>query len=293
MKKFKVTLLCLFMTCALSCTDQTLEKRNQELQAQQDTLLAQLSEQEAMMSELQSCLDLLTMSMDSIALQEDVLFLPDPENPNKPLDKKQLQNRLDVFSELVSRQHDLIASLEDSLDMQNEALAGLRRVISNYRLQIEKKDAEIVSMKEELRSKDASISSLKKQVTRMTADIKTKDSDIDYLLNVSDQQQKIMDSQDEILNEGYYLVKSKKELSALGIKSADISNAKVSLSDFNKVDIREFAGLTISSDRIKVLSQMPASSYELVKNSDGTTTLKILSSADFWQYSNILIVQTR
>ena len=127
----------------------------------------------------------------------------------------------------------------------------------------------------------------------MTADIKTKDSDIDYLLNVSDQQQKIMDSQDEILNEGYYLVKSKKELSALGIKSADISNAKVSLSDFNKVDIREFAGLTISSDRIKVLSQMPASSYELVNNSDGTTTLKILSSADFWQYSNILIVQTR
>lgn len=293
MKPFKVAVLCLCSYWILSCTDQNAERRNQELQAQQDTLLARISEQNAQLSAYQSCLDMLTMSMDSIALQEDVLFLPDPENPNKPLDKKQLQNRLDVFSELVSRQHDLIASLEDSLDMQNEALAGLRRVISNYRLQIEKKDAEIVSMKEELRSKDASISSLKKQVTRMTADIKTKDSDIDYLLNVSDQQQKIMDSQDEILNEGYYLVKSKKELSALGIKSADISNAKVSLSDFNKVDIREFAGLTISSDRIKVLSQMPASSYELVKNSDGTTTLKILSSADFWQYSNILIVQTR
>ena len=293
MKKIKVTLLCLFMTCVLSCTDQTVEKRNQELQAQQDTLLAQLSEQEAMMSELQSCLDLLTMSMDSIAFQEDMLFLPDPENPNKPIDKKQLQDRLDSFAQLVTRQHDLISSLEDSLDIQNETLACLRRVIVNYKAQIKQKDAEIIWMKEELKSKDASISSLKNQVSKMKSDIKTKDSDIDYLLNVSDQQQKIMDSQDEILNEGYYLVKSKKELSALGIKSADISKANITLSDFNKVDIREFNALTISSERIKILSQMPASSYELVKNGDGTTTLNIISPADFWQYSNILIVQTR
>lgn len=245
------------------------------------------------MSELQSCLDMLTMSIDSIALQEEILFLPDPENPNKPLTKKQIQERLDALSRLVARQHDLISALEDSLDTKNAALTSLRRVIANFKIQIQQKDAEILQMKKDLKSKDASIANLRNQVGKMKEDIKAKDSNIDYLQNVSDQQQKIMDSQDEILNEGYYLVKSRKELSSLGIKSSDISKAKITLADFNKVDIRKFAGMTISSDRVRILSQMPVSSYELIKNEDGTTTLNILSSADFWQYSNILIVQTR
>lgn len=292
MKFFKFALLCICGVSLFSCANWR-PGRNKELQEQNDTLISRLTRQDAQMSELQSCLDMLTMSIDSIALQEEILFLPDPENPNKPLTKKQIQERLDALSRLVARQHDLISALEDSLDTKNAALTSLRRVIANFKIQIQQKDAEILQMKKDLKSKDASIANLRNQVGKMKEDIKAKDSNIDYLQNVSDQQQKIMDSQDEILNEGYYLVKSRKELSSLGIKSSDISKAKITLADFNKVDIRKFAGMTISSDRVRILSQMPVSSYELIKNEDGTTTLNILSSADFWQYSNILIVQTR
>jgi chromosome segregation ATPase len=292
MKFFKFALLCICGVSLFSCANWR-PGRNKELQEQNDTLISRLTRQDAQMSELQSCLDMLTMSIDSIALQEEILFLPDPENPNKPLTKKQIQERLDALSRLVARQHDLISALEDSLDTKNAALTSLRRVIANFKIQIQQKNAEILQMKKDLKSKDASIANLRNQVGKMKEDIKAKDSNIDYLQNVSDQQQKIMDSQDEILNEGYYLVKSRKELSSLGIKSSDISKAKITLADFNKVDIRKFAGMTISSDRVRILSQMPVSSYELIKNEDGTTTLNILSSADFWQYSNILIVQTR
>ena len=292
MKFFKFALFCICGVSLFSCANWR-PGRNKELLEQNDTLISRLTRQEAQMSELQSCLDMLTMSIDSIALQEEILFLPDPENPNKPLTKKQIQERLDALSRLVARQHDLISALEDSLDTKNAALTSLRRVIANFKIQIQQKDAEILQMKKELKSKDASIANLRSQVGKMKEDIQAKDSNIDYLQNVSDQQQKIMDSQDEILNEGYYMVKSRKELSSLGIKSSDISKAKITFADFNKVDIRKFAGMTISSDRVRILSQMPVSSYELIKNEDGTTTLNILSSADFWQYSNILIVQTR
>ena len=293
MRPFKFVPLCLCTLFILSCADNSAEKQNRELKEEQDRLKSQISEQDAQLAELQSCLELLNNSMDSIAIQEHILFLPDVENPNLPLNKKMLNDRLDVFAELISRQRDLISSLEDSLDTQNQALASLRRLISNYKVQIEQKDAEIIRMKEELNQKNVSIASLRGKVSRMESDIKTKDSDIDYLLNVSDQQQKIMETQDNILNEGYYIVKTKKELSSLGIKSNDISKANINLSDFKKVDIREFAGLTISSNRVKILSQMPASSYSLTTNGDGTITLDILSPADFWQYSNILIIQTR
>lgn len=292
MKLFRIAAVCVCSLMVLSCTTKT-SKSRKELKAERDTLLSQITEQDQRLAELQSCLDLLTTSMDSIAAQEQILFLPDPENPDKPLNPKQLNERLDALSQLIARQHDRISALEDSLDTQNDYLLSLKRLVANYKTQIQQKDAEIFTMKEELKQRDASIASLRGRVNKMEAEIKTKDSDIDFLLNVSDQQQKIMTSQDNILNEGYYLVMSKKELAALGIKSGDISKSNITLADFTKVDIRDFAGMSISTDRVKILTQMPVSSYQLTKNSDGTTDLQVLSAADFWQYSNILIIQTR
>ena len=293
MKLFRFTLIFLSVCLCLSCVDVRKRVQNEELLAQRDTLMSQLSEQEAQLSELQSCLDLLTLSMDSIAVQENMLFMPDPENPNKPLTKKQIRERLEAFSELVARQHVMIASLEDSLDNKNDALSSLRTLIAHYKSEIEQKDAEIVKMRNELKFKNESISALNTKVHEMEEDIKSKDSDILHLMEVSGQQKKIMDAQDDILNEGYYIVKSKKELSALGIKANDISKADMNLSEFIKVDIRSFNELNIMSSRVKILTPMPTYSYQLIKNEDKTTTLAILSPADFWQYSNILIIQTR
>ena len=89
------------------------------------------------------------------------------------------------------------------------------------------------------------------------------------------------------------IVKSRKELAAMGIRSAKLSDDKIDLSQFIKVDIRTLSALNISTSRISILTPMPTNSYSIVKNSDGTSTLQINSPADFWQYSNILIIQTR
>lgn len=293
MKSFRFVLVIFSVCLLMSCMDVKQRTRSRDLLAQRDTLLSQLSEQEAQLEELQSCLDVLTQSMDSIAVQENMLFLPDPENPDKPLSKKQIRERLEAFSELVARQHALIASLEDSLDTKNEALSSIRNLVAHYKHEIEQKDAEIAKMRQELKSKNASIAALNTKVQEMEVDIRSKDSDIVHLTDVSDQQKKIMDAQDNILNEGYYIVKSKKELSALGIKSNDISKTDINLSDFVKVDIRSFNELTIMSSKVKILTPMPTSSYQLIDNEDKTTTLSISDPADFWQYSNILIIQTR
>ena len=292
MKLFKLSLLLICGTIVISCNN-SLSQRNQELTAERDTLLAQVSLQDSQLSELQLSLKLLSSSMDSIAMQEGMLFLPDPENPNAKLTKAQIRGRLEAFQDLVARQYDRISELEDSLDMQNESLKNLYTIIQHYKAQIEQKDVEISKMKAELKSKSASISKLNTQINNLKSDITAKESNIDYLQQVSDQQKSIMTAQDEILNEGYYLVKSRKELTAMGIKTSNISQSNINLDKFTKIDIRYFNELNIKSSKVKILTQIPATSYELVINTDGTTTLKILSAADFWQFSNILIIQTR
>ena len=292
MKLFKLSVLFICSILFLSCNN-SIKQKNQELTAERDTLLAYVSQQDSQLFKLQSSLEMLSISMDSIAVQEGLLFMPDPENPKARLTKAQIRERLEAFQELVSRQYDRISDLEDSLDMQNESLRHLYTIIQHYKLQIEQKDAEITKMQAELRSKNASISKLNTQINDLKSDISEKESNIDYLQQVSEQQKSILTAQDEILNEGYYLVKSRKELTQMGINIYNISQSKINLEHFTKVDIRTFNELKINSSKTKILTQIPATSYELVKNADGTTTLKILSAADFWQYSNILIIQTR
>ena len=104
--------------------------------------------------------------------------------------------------------------------------------------------------------------------------------------------------QDEIINEGYVKIGSKKELEAAGLLSGGfMKKTKVNYDNlqknvFNKIDIRNYKEVTISSKNPKILTKMPASSYSLTKNGNGTSTLKILDPTAFWSVSNFLIIQT-
>ena len=257
-----------------------------DLSEQRDTLQALTIRQEEQLEEMQNYLRTMTMSLDSIAIEEGMLFLPDPETPNSPLSQKQLKIRLERFQELVDRQYSKIKELEDSLDINNATLSNMKSLVSYFRTTIEKKEVEIEELKKSILKKDASIRQLKSEVGVLKEDISS-------LNEVNAQQQMIMDAQDEILNEGYYLVGTKKELASLGIRTSKLSNSNLDMSLFTKVDIRSLSALNIYSSKLTILTPMPQSSFSFIANNDGSTTLRIDSPADFWQFSNILIIQVR
>jgi len=59
---------------------------------------------------------------------------------------------------------------------------------------------------------------------------------------------------------------------------------------FHQVDTRSFNTLVIDSKSPKLLTEKPESSYTLTKNDDGTSTLKIINTKEFWETSPYLIV---
>lgn len=263
--------------------------------AQRDTLLVQNEKAQVELDELHLYIEVMSSSLDSIAKEEGMLFMPDPENPGKKLSNRQLQQRFDRFQELIDRQRNKIKMLEDSLDIKSTSLNNMKILISYFRQQIELKDVEITKMKKELKSQRATVVKLEAEVSEMQANIDVLNADVTHLLDKSEQQSQILDTQDSMLNEGYYIVKSKSELQSMGIRAQNLSNANLDLSSFTKVDIREFTTLEISADvrKIKILTQMPVGSYSFEADPDGSTVLKIDSPVDFWCFSKILVIQTR
>lgn len=282
MKNLYIFLLIVLMIVP-SCVQNS---KHREVIEQRDTLLAQNLRNEAAMIELQTYIDEITASLDSIAYQEGMLFLPDPESPDNVVSKEMMKERLDAFEELVNRQQLRIKELEDSLNINNANMSSIRSLLVHMNGQIEQKNVQIEEMKKELEKKDLNIKRLKTTVASL------KDN-VDNLQQQTKEQEEILVFQNDLINEAYFLMGNRKELVSWGAMTGNKASSSPDLNSFVKVDIRFFTELEIPSARPKILTPMPISSYSLVKNGTGTSSLIITDPSEFWKASKILIIQLR
>lgn len=289
MKRIVNIILCFAILAVLaSCGHR---QRIASLEAQRDTLISDNARQRAEMRDLQAYLDTIANTLDSIARLEGMLFIPDPENPGRVLTRKEIDKRLKAFHELIGRQREKIKQLEASLDASNANVRHLKSVIAYLNTQIEEKDAEIEKMRAELKASKANVTKLNEKVSMLESDVAALNESYDELQHESQRQQENFDA---ALSQAYYLVASRKDLVAMGLlKNSKIRTENIDYSVFTSVDVRNFNQLVIPGERPKILTSMPVSSYEIINNHDGTSTLQIKDKDIFWKASKALIIQGR
>lgn len=288
--KTKILTAALLLPLLFSCKS---KKAFDAVSKERDSLAIENTNTQTQLSELKNYIDILTTTLDSIAIEEGLLFVPDAEHPDKPLSKRVISERIDRFKDLVERQHMRIKALEDSLLINESAYSNIKTLITYYREEIEKKDAEIDKMKVELNRRNASIRKLETKVSELQSGMDSLNTGMAQLQEVSDMQQNILKAQDEILNEGYYLIATRRQLVTDGIVKNSKLTGFMDLSYFEKVNIKEFTSLEISGSKPKILTAMPVSSYVLTEKEEGLYLLEIIDPAEFWKVSNTLVIQIR
>ena len=193
-------------------------------------------------------------------------------------------DNLNSFGALLQRQRERIEFLEDSITNLSDAQnVKFLTILRGLQAQIKEKDAMISELKVELNKKNANIAQLESRVSALS--------------EKTQEQETIMTVQSDMMNEGYVRLGTKKELQRDGIltraglfkKKLDVSNFNPEL--FTKIDIRTFLELKIEGKKPEIITQMPASSYQMDENEDGTYTLRILDPTSFWSVSNYLVIQ--
>lgn len=216
--------------------------------------------------------------LDSIQVQEKMLF-KEQEGDSK----EQVLERLSAFKDLLARKQAQINQLSGANKSNKLAIANLQKMVDFLNQQLEEKTARIAKLEELVEKKDISISELRYDVNQLSAES-------EYLKDQNYEQ-------DKQLNQVFYIVAEKKELKELGLleggalskKRANYAN--IDQTKFIKKDMRGFETLVIESKSPKLITAKPESSYELTKNNDGTTTLKITDAKAFWAASPYLIIQ--
>ena len=257
--------------------------------AERDSILDVNVRQQKALDDINSLMSAVSACLDSIAEQERFLYV---SKDGVELPKRTVLENLRSFEELLNRQRQQIAILQDSLYNRNDSTSRYFKLIDFLNKELAEKDLTIQTLQKEIEVNRRNIAELQKDKMGLER-------------NVSDMQNKVkihqeaLEVQSDMLNECYVRVGTKKELKDVGLliskglfskKKVDNSNLNKDL--FMKVDIRNFLELPIAAKKIKIMTpEPPAASYSVEKTMNGVV-LRIQDPTAFWNASNYLIIQT-
>ena len=277
-----------FSSLFLSCNNTSKDTKEQ---VKIDSLTNVAQNQQKHISEMEEFVNSLSQTIDSINKQENEILSEGDIEKGKPLSKEAMLNSLKKFKETIDKQKEIIANLEKQLVSKNDEMsAKMLQIVSFYKKQLEEKDATIASLQKDISENKRNITKLKTTVDNLTSTNEAQKETIK-------EQKGIMTRQTNMINTCYVFMGTKKELKAEGLintgflKKTKVDESKFASAKFTKLDMRDCNDILIKSSKPKILTQMPSSSYSLVKNTDGTCYLHIVDPNAFWSISRYLIIQ--
>ena len=249
---------------------------------QRDSLLVDAAQRQKEFMRINEHVGTINEILDSLEFEEKSLVVNlSSESPNSQY--KRIRN-LDRYAKFVRSQQNKINELEKQLENSQDTF--MINLVSHMKKELNKKDVTIKSLRKEIQ---------KKQRIILDKDIQLSDQQktIDTLNIEVGEHKKALIAQDEMLNKGYVLIDSKKELQSKGVvkRGKIVSDQLLDKSIFMEVDIRNFKIITFEAKRPKILSDMPKSSYTL-EHDENNYTLTIKDVNAFWSISSYLIIQT-
>lgn len=257
--------------------------------AERDSILDVNERQQKELDDINFVMAEVSACLDSIAEQEQFLYV---SKEGVKLPRRTILENLRSFEELLNRQRQQIAILQDSLYHRKDSTSRYFRLVEFLNKELAEKDLTIQTLQKEIAVNRKNIAELQNQKVELER-------------NVSDLQEKekihkqALEVQSDMLNECYVKVGTKKELKNAGLlvskglfSKKKVNNPNLNKELFMKVDIRNFKELPIQAKKIKIMTpEPPSTSYVIEKTMNGVV-LRIQDPTAFWNASNFLIIQT-
>ena len=274
---------------ALSACNQKNETEEAHKQAIADASKVELQNAVADRDQLFLLVNDISQGMDQIKDLENILTVNANAGGETPSQREQIQADIASIQKALQERREKLAELEKKLNNSTLTNNNLRSTIATLRNQIDTQSNEIESLKTNLTAAKARIGELNTAVDSLNTTVTTVTAQKD------EAEQQSVDLANE-LNTCFYAVGSKKELKDNEIiETGFLRKTKIMEGDFDRnffttADKRTLTTIPLHSDKAKVLTNQPESSY-VIEDVDGQKVLRITNPASFWSLSNYLVVQ--
>lgn len=299
MKQAKTALgLILMAGMGFSCSNDG--KIIERLQQQNDSLVQVSTQQQGVIDGLASTMEEITLSIDTIASQERIVLTGRDER-GVPLTKRNMSAKLEALSALIRDQHSRLDSLSEALEGSNANVTRLKNIVNMLTKSLDERTRELDNLRVVLAYKEIDINKLGERVAVLTDTVNmVKSENASQQQTIARQEQNISE-QDAQLHEVYYIMGTKDKLVAAGVltkqgglfKKSKVNFAGMDKRMLKKGDIRQLKNITIPSKNFKILGDVPAASYTLVKG-PSSSSLAINDPDKFWSSNNrVLVIQVK
>lgn len=234
-------------------------------------------------------MDDIYQGMDQINQQEGLLnnLSATDDNANR---RSEIRQNLEVIRQKLRNNRELLAQMEKKLAASNDKNGLLSKTIENLKTQIASQETHIAQLNTELESAKTQIAQLNEEVAETKEQMEVETAAKEKA------QQEVVATTNQ-LNRVYYAIGTNKELKSKGLISKKfLGKTKVLEGEFDKTyfttaDKRNLITIPCNDKSVKLWTNHPAGSYEIIENGDNTKTIRILDPEKFWSLSNHLIVQ--
>lgn len=290
MRRHLIAAAIALVTVGLSSCDSSKLK---EAEAQNQQLKEELSSTLATRDSMYMLINDISDGMNQIKELEKIISTPSSLQGDSQSRKDQIRNDMIAIQNALQMRRQRLDELEARLKSTDSEMG---RTIKNLKGQIADQQTEIATLTNKLAAANIRIDELNTTVTNLNNTVDTLHSSVE-----SERQERLRAEEDATnlsneLNACYYAIGTKGELKdAKIIETGFLRKTKLMKSDFDpnyftRADKRNFTEIQLHSKKAKVLTNQPASSYEIVEV-NGQKVLKIKDAEAFWNLSNYLVIQ--
>lgn len=263
---------------------QKIEEQQQEIAA----LVADYTEANTFNDSLMLLMSDIYTGLDSINAQEGLLY---NMGSGESVDRRaEIRQNLSNIKARLAANRQLLDSMEAKLKNSNNQNSILSKTIEQLKDRLAKQDEKIAQLEEDLSSARAQIEDLNSQVAQGQADLAAETA-------AREKAQAEAVAAENVANTVYYAIGTNKELKKNDLISKKfLGQTKVLKGEFNesyftRADKRTLSVIPTGSKKVKIWTNMPADSYEIIENEDKTKTIHITNPKEFWSLSPFLIIQ--
>lgn len=288
MKKIIFAIAALAVVAFSSC-DRVSKEQYQQATNTNDSLMYVALQQGNEIYELSTTLKTVSEQLDKINGQ---LEISNGEDQSLVEKRDRLMQKLATVQRTIEEKQ---AAL-DELQKKYSAQLGQNKVLKQT---IDRLQTEITGYHQEIAGYKVTVAQKEEQIAGLTDTLAQTQQSLEEKVAESAQRQEVINTQDQMLNTGYYIVADKNVLKTLGLLEGGVFAKKrlttqgFSHEGFTKVDIRELSEVALGAKKADLLTSHPADSYELQVQADGMLKLVIKDQTAFWHNSRFLVIKTK
>ena len=249
----------------------------------------QLSERDSTLNDWLTSFDEIEKNLRMIKEKEKLITVNSAGSEVSADKRQQIMEDIKTINSLLDENRKKIASLNAQLKQSGITITGLQTRVAELETSMKNYENDIAILKANLDNKDFEIEQLNETMVALNDTLNRKVETINTQTYMLNQAFLVSGTYKDLRDKGILY----KEGGFLGIGRQESIKDNFDESIFTEVNISELKSIPVNNSRkVKLVTEHPAGSYELVKEDENTiSSIAILDPGEFWKISRYAVVE--